>query len=278
MCDVVSMMRMKKKLERLKNHIERMERLAIAFSGGTDSAFLLKVARDVLKSNVMAITVKSAIIPQREFDRAIQLAQVIGADLRIILFEETDIENFSHNPADRCYHCKKALFGKMMDVARDEEFRVVADGSNIDDLDDTRPGMKALRELGIPSPLIETQLTKDEIRELSRQMGLSSWDRPSSACLASRIPYGQTITKEKLRMIDQAEQFLQDLGFRQVRVRHHGDTARIEVPQDELAKFMIGDLAARVAAKLKAAGFVYTALDLQGYRTGSLNETPSRLR
>jgi uncharacterized protein len=272
------MMRMKKKLERLKNHIERMERLAIAFSGGTDSAFLLKVARDVLKSNVMAITVKSAIIPQREFDRAIQLAQVIGADLRIILFEETDIENFSHNPADRCYHCKKALFGKMMDVARDEEFRVVADGSNIDDLDDTRPGMKALRELGIPSPLIETQLTKDEIRELSRQMGLSSWDRPSSACLASRIPLGQTITKEKLRMIDQAEQFLQDLGFRQVRVRHHGDTARIEVPQDELAKFMIGDLAARVAAKLKAAGFVYTALDLQGYRTGSLNETPSRLR
>jgi len=267
---------MHNKLELLKREIVKMKSVAVAFSGGVDSTFLLKVAHDVLKSKATALTVKSSTFPEREFNQAIQFAQTIGADLRVIIFEETDIENFTQNPADRCYHCKKALFGKMIDVAKKEGFRVVADGSNADDPGDTRPGMKALKELSVPSPLLQAGLNKEEIRQFSRDMGLPSWNRPSAACLASRIPYGQTITKEKLRMIEHAEQFLLDLGFNPVRVRHHGDIARIEVAQDEFHKFFIGDLINRITIKLKTLGFAYVTLDMQGYRTGSLNEVLTR--
>jgi len=263
---------MQNKLERLKKDIEQMGSLAVAFSGGVDSTFLLKVAHDVLKSKVMALTVKSSTFPEREFNLAIQLANKIGVELRIIVFEEMGIENFSQNPPDRCYHCKKALFTRMIHISEKEGFKFIADGSNIDDLRDIRPGMQALRELSVVSPLLQAGLNKDEIRQLSRQMGLTAWDRPAFACLASRIPYGQAITKEKLKMVEHAEQFLLDLGFKQVRVRHHGDIARIEVPQDEFSKFFIGDLTERINRKLKTIGFPYVALDMQGYRTGSLNE------
>jgi len=266
------MMFMHEKLERLKKDIEKMGSLAVAFSGGVDSTFLLKVAYDVLKSRTLAVTVRSATFPEREFNQAILYAEKIGVDIRVITFDEFQIEGYSRNPVDRCYHCKRGLFGKIIDVSKKEGIRFVADGSNIDDLSDTRPGMKALRELSVVSPLIDAGFRKNEIRQLSREVGLPAWDRPSFACLASRFPYGQEITKEKLKMVETAEQFLLDLGFIQVRVRHHGDIARIEVSKDELNKFFNEHLMDQIARKFKETGFPYVTLDLQGYRTGSLNE------
>ena len=259
-------------MHHLQKDIEQMGNLAVAFSGGVDSTFLLKVAHDVLKSKVMAVTVKSSTFPEREFNQAIHYADRIGVDLRIIVFEEMDIENFARNPADRCYHCKKALFTRIIGISGKEGFKFIADGSNIDDLSDIRPGMKALKELSVVSPLLNAGLNKEEIRQLSRQMNLPAWDRPSFACLASRIPYGQEITKEKLKMVEHAEQFLLDLGFKQVRVRHHGDIARIELSPNEFDRLFIGDLTSRITRKFQAIGFPYVTLDMQGYRSGSLNE------
>lgn len=263
---------MHEKLERLKNDIEKMGSLAVAFSGGVDSTFLLKVAYDVLKSRTLAVTVRSETFPEREFRQAVLYAEQIGVDMSVIAFDEFEIEGYSQNPVDRCYHCKKELFGKILDISKKKGIRFVVDGSNFDDLSDTRPGMKALRELSVASPLIEAGLRKSEIRQLSKEMGLPGWERPSFACLASRFPYGQEITKEKLKVVEAAEQFLLDLGLKQVRVRHHGNIARIEVSRDELKTFFNEDLMDRVARKFKEIGFPYTTLDMQGYRTGSLNE------
>ena len=260
------------KLENLKERIRQMGSLAVAYSGGVDSTFLLKVAHDVLDENVIAVTARSSTYPEREFREATELAQKIGAKHRVIVSEELDIKGFSDNPVDRCYFCKRELFAKILEVARQEGMKYVADGSNIDDLGDYRPGMKAVMELGVVCPLKEAGLGKNDIRVLSRQMKLSTWDKPAFACLSSRFPYGQKITREKLEVIDQAEQFLMDLGFRQVRVRHHGDVARIEVPAEERPKFFDTTLMDRIHQKFKQLGFAYTALDLQGYRTGSMNE------
>jgi pyridinium-3,5-biscarboxylic acid mononucleotide sulfurtransferase len=260
------------KLEHLKESIRQMESLAVAYSGGVDSTFLLKVAHDVLDSNVMAVTARSSTYPEREFREATDFARKIGAKHVVIVSEELDIAGFSDNPVDRCYFCKRELFTKILDVARRNGLQYVADGSNIDDLGDYRPGMKAVMELGVVCPLKEAGMGKNDIRILSKEMNLPTWDKPAFACLSSRFPYGQKITREKLDVIDKMEQYLMDLGFRQVRVRHHGDIARIEVSSEERPKFFDTDLMDRIHDKFRQSGFAYVTLDLRGYRTGSMNE------
>ncbi len=237
-----------------------------------DSTFLLKVANDVLGDKAIAVTTRSAVHPEREFLEAAGFVQQAGIRHRVISSEELDIAGFADNPPDRCYHCKRELLAKVIEVAQSNSIHNVLDGSNIDDMGDYRPGMQAVRELGVVSPLQEAGLGKEEIRILSKKMDLPTWDKPAFACLASRFPYGQKITRDKLRVVDQAEQFLLDVGFRQVRVRHHGDVARIEVAIEERNKFFDTDVMDRIYQKFQQLGFMYTALDLWGYRTGSMNE------
>lgn len=260
------------KLTILKRKIEEMEKIAIAFSGGVDSTFLLKVAHDLLGDNVVAVTACSSTYPDREFKEASVFAKNTGVKHIVIFSEELEIEGFSDNPPDRCYYCKYELFTKIRKVADEHGLTCIADGSNMDDLNDYRPGMKAIQELKVISPLMEARLKKEEIRHLSRVFGLPTWNKPAFACLSSRFPYGQKISREKLRMIDQAEQYLLDLGFKQLRVRHHGDIARIEVAPSERSRFYDGQLLDQVYEAFKQIGFIYTALDLKGYRTGSMNE------
>lgn len=261
------------KLERLKTILGSLSNLAVAFSGGVDSAFLLKVSHEILKENVLALTACSSNFPQREYNEAVEFVNKYGIRHMTISSEELEFEIFSQNPVDRCFYCKHEFFSKIIERAHKENIRFIADGSNLDDTNDYRPGLKALMELGVLSPLKDAFLTKDDIRQLSREMGIDIWDKPSFACLATRFPYGESITDEKLRMVDLAEQYLLDSGFKQVRVRYHGDIARIEVLADERVKFFNENLLDAVSCRFKEIGFVYTVLDLKGYRTGSMNET-----
>lgn len=261
------------KLIRLKENLGRLDGLIIAFSGGVDSTFLLQVAQDILGKRVLAVTARSSTYPEREYLEAVAFAKRIKAEHLVIESEEMDVEGFADNPPNRCYLCKHELFSKIAEIAVERGIQFIADGSNVDDLGDYRPGMEATRELGVLSPLREADLTKSEIRELSRQMDLPTWDKPAFACLSSRFPYGQRITREALKRVDEAEQYLLDQGFKQVRVRDYGDLARIEVAPDERSGFFDEALLDKTYDAFKKIGYKYTALDLKGYRTGSMNES-----
>lgn len=266
-------MELQEKFELLKKNLSALDSLCIAFSGGVDSTFLLKAAFDVLGDKVLAITARSSTYPEREYKEAVEFTAKYGIPHEVILSEELEVDGFSDNPVNRCYLCKNELFDKISDIAKSKGISYIAEGSNIDDLGDYRPGLTAVSEHKVLSPLRQAELTKEEIRILSKEMGLPTWNKPAFACLSSRFPYGQKITREKLAMVDKAEQFLLDHGFRQVRVRHHGDIGRIEVGQPEMEKFLNLELMKEVQEYFKSLGFSYTALDLKGYRTGSMNET-----
>jgi len=268
-------MELEVKFQNLKDNLKKLSSVAIAYSGGVDSTFLLKVAADVLGDKVIAITAKSTTYPEREFKEAVKYIGDIGAKHIVIISEELEIEGFAKNPIDRCYFCKKELFSKVRKVADDNNINAVLDGSNADDVSDYRPGMKAASELKVISPLKEAKLTKDDIRVLSKRLGLPTWNKPAFACLSSRFPYGNEITVEKLSMVERAEQFLMDLGFKQIRVRHHEEIARVEVNAEERNKFFDIELMDKVGNELKKIGFKYVTLDLLGYRTGSMNEVLS---
>jgi len=258
------------KYERLKKIIESLEGVVIGFSGGVDSTFLLKAAHDVLGDKVLAVIATSETYPQREIEDALKLAQELGVRFKLIKTHELQDDNFRQNPPQRCYYCKKELFTKLKTIAQEKGFKWVLDGSNYDDLDDFRPGTKARDELGVRSPLQEAKLTKKDIRLLSKYFGLSTWSKPSFACLASRFPYYTPIDEEDLQRIGQAEDFLRGLGFRQVRVRHHGFLARIEVLLEEIPRLV--EQKEMVVKKFKALGYRYVTIDLEGYRSGSMNE------
>lgn len=266
-------MNLQEKYQELKTYISNLGDLAVAFSSGVDSTFLLKTAHEVLGERVIAVTAKSCSFPERELNEAIQFCENEGIRHFIVDSEELDIEGFSSNPKNRCYLCKHELFEKIYKVAKEHGIKNIAEGSNLDDNGDYRPGLKAVAELGVYSPLRHAELNKEEIRELSRQLGLKTWDKQSFACLSSRFVYGETISKEKLTMVDKAEQLLLDLGFRQVRVRIHGTIARIEVLPDQLPELIAGPKRSTITAMFHQIGFSYVTLDLDGYRMGSMNLT-----
>lgn len=261
------------KLDYLKNILKDMGRVIVAFSGGVDSSFLLRVAKEVLGDKILAVTACSETYPQAELEEAKKIAQLLSVRHLIISSEELEIPGFQDNPSNRCYFCKKELFGKLKEIGAKEGIDLIVDGTNHDDLGDHRPGMLAARELGVRSPLTEAGLTKKDIREYSHLLGLPTWEKPSFACLASRFPYGEKITREKLRRVDRAEEYLKSKGFKQLRVRHHEGIARIEVDRRDIRRFLQDNLSREIIMKLKELGFTYITLDLEGYRMGSMNET-----
>jgi uncharacterized protein len=261
-----------KKYRDLKDIILRLGSALIAYSGGVDSTLLLRVARDVLSDKVLAITAKSPVYPPEELDQARALARELGVRHEIIETRELADPRFIDNPTERCYWCKRELFAELTSIARENNLNHVLDGTNLDDLDDFRPGMRAADECGVRSPLKEAGLTKEDIRSLSKLLGLPMWDKPSFACLASRFPYGTRITQENLIKVERAERFIRGFGIPQVRVRHHDRIARIEVMEQDVPTLLGEHIRKRISSYLKNLGYCYVAVDLEGYRTGSMNE------
>ena len=281
------------KLDQLRDLLRSYGSCLVAYSGGVDSVFLARVARDVLGDKSLAVIADSASLPRRELEEALEIAEKFQIPVRVVRTQEFQNPNYTANPTNRCYFCKHELFTELEPIARDEKFAVIAYGENASDIGDFRPGARAAKEFQVRAPLKEAGLTKAEIREFSAQLGLPTADKPQMACLSSRIPYGETVTPEKLRMIEAGENFLRDLGFFDVRVRHHelrGPAldprpltpvtflARIEVGPSELPKFLENGVSIQVAEALKQIGYAHVTLDLQGYRRGSLNEGTNSAR
>jgi len=262
------------KYAQVKKSIKSLGKVVIAYSGGVDSTFLLKIAVDVLGSeNVLACLGVSPSLGKAQKQTALDMAKEIGVAVREVTVRELDDDSYSRNKADRCFHCKSHIYGLLCKVAKEENIENVLCGSNFDDKDDFRPGNRAAAALGVQAPLMEAELTKADIRRLSKRLGLSTAEMPASPCLASRISYGVNITAEKLDQVDNAEAFIRSLGVSELRVRHHGDIARIEVKKDQIEKISAEPVRTKIVEKFKELGFKYISLDLQGFRSGSLNET-----
>jgi uncharacterized protein len=263
----------REKLAALQNACKQYGTALVAYSGGVDSTFLLKVVTDTLgRENVLGVTSKNETLSEEEFRQAMETVRQQNFNVQVIEYSELAVEGFANNTPLRCYYCKKELFGRLRQLADANSIAVIMDGCNYDDQDDYRPGIKAAQEAGVLSPLKLCGLTKAEIRELAREMGLPNWNKPSCACLSSRFPYGTAITRERLKMVGEAEKFLLQLGLPQLRVRYHDAIARIEVPPERLAFLLEPDIREAILYKFRDLGFTYVALDLQGYRTGSMNE------
>lgn len=268
-------MTVEEKLLKLKEIVSELKSVVVAFSGGVDSTLVAKVCYDILKDNAMAVTARSETYPDFEFKEAQKLAKEIGIKHLVIDTSELAIEGFANNPPDRCYFCKTELFEKLKDIAKQHGFLNVADGANLDDTQEFRPGLKASKELNVKSPLKESGMTKKDIREVSRMLNLSNWNKPAYACMSSRFPYGQSITEEKLKMVSEAEKYLRSLGLVQFRVRHHETIARIEALPEDIHILANSPTREELFCKFKEIGFTYVTLDLEGYRSGSMNEVLS---
>ena len=277
-CAIIKKMVIEHKWDRLRELLRGMDGAVLAYSGGVDSSLLLKAASETRGLHCIAVTAVSETYPEVELYPAQEFARTLGVMHRILPTEELSSDAFIRNDPDRCYYCKKELFGKLRQIADEAGIPFLLDGSNVDDLADHRPGMTAAREYSVRSPLIEAEFAKSEIRELAHRLKLPMWDKPSLACLSSRIPYGTRITSDVLKTIQSAENHLRGLGFHQVRVRHHGETARIEVDRDEFWRVLSEDHSRKITAFLKELGYTYVCLDLAGYRTGSMNEGVTRSR
>ncbi len=265
-------MNTEEKLGKLRDNIKALKSVVVAFSGGVDSSLVAKVCYDVLRDKALAITARSETYPEHEHTEAVKIAKEIGISHLTINTSELGIKGFAENPPNRCYFCKSELFGKLKEIAKEKGYENVADGANLDDAGEYRPGLDAAKELEVRSPLKESGLRKSDIREISKHLKLSNWDKPSYACMSSRFPYGNSITEEKLAIVTAAENYLRGIGLRQFRVRHHDTIARIEVLPDDISMLLQNGKRTEIVKKLKEVGYKYVTIDLEGYRSGSMNE------
>jgi uncharacterized protein len=262
--------------ERLKSLLAEMGGAVVAYSGGVDSTLVSRAAKDALGKKALCVLVESALMPRRDMEEAVSLAKELGLNFTRLEMDPLGTEDVAANSPERCYHCKKAIFQKLIDLAAERGLNVVLDGSNVDDDADYRPGHKALKELGVRSPLKELGIDKARVRSISKELALPTWQKPARACLASRVPYGTRLDEKTLRRIDAAEEVVRDAGFDHCRVRDHGDVARIEIMASGMRFIMTGTVRQKFMDGLKAVGYKYVTLDLAGYRTGSMNEALER--